>query len=182
MDVMDEQSAGQQRPADQQLPWQPVFSAPGHVSEMRCRVCHKVTGMAALVLPCGHHFCRRCLALWVGIYTDMYRGQQGEFPCQLCWKVCVLPSGTSLMEYRQDTELDQLSAQMDHMSVQTEQQTHQQMPSEMTANPMQETCHSQPVTGNDVSLYDHGNLGMGRDSVTALCCSWSQNPRSTHYM
>ena len=187
----------------QQVAVQHVFSVPGHITEMKCRVCDKMAGMAAVVLPCGHHFCRRCLGLWVGIYVDMYRGEQSEFPCQLCWKLCVLPAGVSLLTQQhqaqdaqldnlatqhqtQNAQLDNLASQMNHMTMTGGEEMTQHSHTAMM--PSGEDCisslHADCRPGRHATdLYDHGNFNTSRgDSGTALCCSWSNKARTSHYM
>jgi len=102
---------------------------PLHPGTWRCLVCSRPHN-SILVLPCQHKFCERCLHLWVGIYIDMYHGNSGEFPCQVCWAVFKVPP-EGLGVYAQDFQVRMLQESLSAVSMDTAPAVAMETPQEM---------------------------------------------------
>lgn len=98
-------------------PMEGACQQPMEPGTWRCLACSRPFNQIT-ILPCQHKFCEKCLSLWVGIYIDLYQGQRGQFPCQVCWKVVTVPD-QGLHVFTHDYQVQKLQDSLSEMSMDT---------------------------------------------------------------
>lgn len=131
----------------------------------RCGVC-SVASNQMTVLPCQHRFCDKCFNLWIGIYIDMYRGNGGRFPCQICWSLYEVPYN-GLKAFKQDYSVMQLQAELDRLGM--VQQQLQGASMDTSASPGAQASVTMATTMDATSNMDSTSMATSMGSTEAAC-------------